>query len=252
MQTDFTGSYLLQSVVAAPNPPQIPAGWKFMAVYRALRDHSNATLELVQSCGRLENRFDLSGALTVNRAKCSLKGTARMNEPKGALFVPSEFGSDKITGRLALTDEGSSLEVKVCLERGMGELIDVLICHFGVVSRPARRDARLLGHWQSSEPYSSGAFSISIHRFWLFGENGRVLDSSQTFASSAHTQDGTWQGLTTLESSLPAKDRGTWDADGQTLTINWDDGRLSSYRYTIDPSGMIVRWSGGQKFWMRI
>ena len=223
-----------------------------MEIYRALRDHSSATLELVQSRGQMENRFALSGVLTVNRAKCSLKGTARMDEPKGALFRPSEFGSDNITGRLALTDKGSSLDVKVCLERGMGELIDVLMCCFSVVSRPARRDARLVGHWQSSQPYRSGQFSMSIHRFWLIGDNGRILDSSRSFASLAHTQGGSWQGLTTLESSLPAKDRGTWDADGETLTINWDDGRMSSYRYVVDSTGMIVRWSGGQEFWSRI
>jgi hypothetical protein len=175
-----------------------------------------------------------------------------MDEPKGALFLSSEFGSDDITGRLALIDKGSSLEAKVCLERKLGELIDVLICRFSVVSRPARRDARLVGHWQSSQPYRSGQFSMSFHRFWLIGDNGRILDSSQSFASLAHTQGGSWQGLTTLESSLPAKDRGTWDADGQTLTINWDDGRVSSYRYVVDPTGMIVRWSGGQEFWTRI
>ena len=223
-----------------------------MQVYRALRDHSNATLELVQSRGQMESRFALSGALTVNRAKCSLTGTARMDEPKGALFLPSEFDSDNITGRLALTDKVSSLEVKVCLDRGMGELMDVLICRFSVVSRPARRDARLVGHWQSSQPYRSGEFSMSTHRLWLIGENGRILDSSQAFASLAHTQDGSWQGLTTVESNLPAKDRGTGDADGQTLTINWDDGRVSRYRYVVDPTGMIVRWSGGQEFWKRI
>ena len=222
-----------------------------MEVYRALRDHPNATLELVQSRGQMENRFALSGTLTVNRAKCSFNGTARMDEPKGALFLPSEFGSDKITGRLALTDKGSSLEVKVCLDRGMGELLDVLMCNFSVVSRPAKRDARLVGHWQSSQPYRSGQFYAGNHRFWLISENGRILDSSRSFASLAHTQDGGWQGLTTAESNLPAKDRGTWDADGQILTINWDDDRVSSYSYIVDPTGMIVRWSGGQEFWKR-
>lgn len=247
METDFTGSYSLKSVLAVQKYSEFPKGWKLMRVYQALCNHSYVTFDIVQTCGNIENRFTLSGTLC-SKHKYSLAGTARKNEPKGFLFAPSEFGTGNTTGRLALTDEGRSLEVKVSIGRESETLNDLLICRFSVVSRPPRRDARLVGQWQHSEYYSSG----SIHRFWLFTEDGRVLDSSRAFASLTHTRNGVWQGLTTLESSLPAKDRGIWEAEGRILTIKWDDGGVSSYKYTVDHSGLIVRWSGRQNFWMRI
>jgi hypothetical protein len=159
-----------------------------------------------------------------------------------------------VTGRLRLADEGAALEVRVCLEQEQALAVDLLICRFAALSRPVRRDSRLVGQWHWSEFYSSGGgFSASVHRFWLFGANGRVLESTKSFASSElRDQDGSWQGITNIESNVPASDRGTWQADGQELIIRWDDGKHSDLRYEMDREGMLLRWSGGQQYWERM
>lgn len=221
-------------------------------VYNKLRGRPEAILELVQGARLPQNeRYALSGRLKIGKTEFLFKGTVRLEEPKGALFDPSEFGHE-ITGRLALQEETGGLELKVLLEQGH-PLPELLVCRFLVISRPPRRDGRLVGQWHWFDFYPSGNFSASVHRYWAFGANGRVLDSQQSFASSQlRGQDGSWAGLSSVESHFSAGDRGTWQADGETLTIQWDDGKSSEFNYELDRKGMLLRWSKGQRYWERM
>jgi hypothetical protein len=254
MIVDLTGNYSLDSIKNVSKPPAIPPDWKWKAVYNKLRGRAPAVLYLEQGSeipGR--ERYALLGTLKAGKSEFVFKGTARMNQPIGALFDAAEYGTET-TGRLQLKDEGVSMEVKVCINIPdiVGTLEDLLICKFLVVSRPAKRDGRLVGQWHWSEFYSSGDFSTSVHRFMVFGPGGRVIDSVQSFASlQLRGPDGSWSGLNNIASRVPASDRGTWSADGRTLRIVWDDGRVSEFRYEMDRDGMLWRWSGGQKYWAK-
>jgi hypothetical protein len=252
MFADLTGTYSLQSARTVSAPSGQAAEWKLKPLYDKLRGRPNATLDLRQgSVIPGKERYALSGTLTAGKTKFVLEGTARINEARGALFDRSEL-SGTTTGRLVLKDEGTTLEVKVCQEQ-QSTLTELLVCRFAVVSRPARRDSKLVGQWQWSEFYSSGGFSSSVHRFWVFAPTGRVLESRQSFASSQLKEsDGSWAGLTSIESRIPVPDRGTWEADGHTLKIEWDDGKASEFRYEVDRDGMLLRWSGGQRYWKRL
>ncbi len=106
----MTGTYSLDSIKNVSKPPPVPPNWRLKAVYNKLRGRAPAVLYLEQGLeipGR--ERYALLGTLKAGKSEFVFKGAARMNEPIGALFDASEYGTEE-TGRLQLKDEGVSME----------------------------------------------------------------------------------------------------------------------------------------------
>ncbi|MEM1263655.1 MAG: hypothetical protein AAGH76_14740 [Pseudomonadota bacterium] len=102
-------------------------------------------------------------------------------------------------------------------------------------------DQRLVGIFggESIGGGEYGAYSNTQLK-WVFNPDGRVF-----FGSKAHwhaserdyNQNLEW---TAHGETAADTDQGTWQADGQLLTIRWSNGNVSRYAYGFEPNGALV------------
>jgi 2-oxoglutarate dehydrogenase E2 component (dihydrolipoamide succinyltransferase) len=174
-------------------------------------------------------------------------------EEVAALLTIPEAGARQVEAAAA---EGVSAEH----ERAMAELVKALAQQMeeagaepaGPPAAEARLDPRLVGTWHRSEFYSSGGFSMSMHRFRVLGADGRFVEGGGSFADlQLLDSSGNWSGIDSLE-SVSSEDRGAWQADEGVLTLSWDDGSGAEFTFEVEPDALLlVSTSGDRTLWTR-
>ncbi|MEM8983138.1 MAG: hypothetical protein AAGC71_08935, partial [Pseudomonadota bacterium] len=105
----------------------------------------------------------------------------------------------------------------------------------------SRGDQRLIGIFggESLAGGDTGVYSNTQLK-WVFNADGSVFFGAKAHwyaAERDYNQNLEW---TANGESAEDTDRGTWQADGQFLTIQWSNGNVSRYAYGFEPNGALV------------
>lgn len=107
--------------------------------------------------------------------------------------------------------------------------------------RAAVGDRRLIGMFRG-EAINSNVEGVYINTqiVYAFGADGRVFNGAQSHMAAAkrdYNQDLVW---TAHGKSAGDVRSGAWQANGQILSIRWDDGKRATFAYGFEPDGSLV------------
>ena len=101
-------------------------------------------------------------------------------------------------------------------------------------------DPRLVGVFKGESVYYNHGVGTNTQLYWVFDGAGGVYYGAQThWMASArdYNLDLVWTAGGVTD---PNADRGTWQADGTFLTIQWEDGNTGRFAYGFEPNGALV------------
>jgi hypothetical protein len=112
-----------------------------------------------------------------------------------------------------------------------------------VSSRREASDNRLPGHWRTTETLSSSGFSMATDTHCLLEASGRF----QWWSSS-----GSSLGQSSLGQTRSEPECGNWSSLGNTLRLNFDDGRNLTFEYVLEGTSLFFPREKRRRLWERI
>ena len=101
-------------------------------------------------------------------------------------------------------------------------------------------DQRLVGAFKGESIASGDGVYVNTQLVWIFEPNGRAYYGSQAhFAASERDYNGDLDWSATGRSD-ESGDYGRWSTNGNILTIQWDDGDTSRFKYSFYTNGELV------------
>lgn len=119
----------------------------------------------------------------------------------------------------------------------------------GAKTNAANLDPKLVGVFRGEAVSSSGtggsrgsrsSARVSTQLWWVFRADGIIFLGSESYfvgRRGSHGESIEWSVHADTEGNV---DRGRWQTEGETLTINWDDGRTVRVVYNLLDDGTLV------------
>ncbi len=100
-------------------------------------------------------------------------------------------------------------------------------------------DERLIGAWEYSTYLAAGGLSVSRVTILGLFPDGHFQIRRDAYANMTHrNMYGDETGRTSAGTDSPYE-KGRWQANGQTLRLDWSNGAYDVYNYEVDAEGMF-------------
>lgn len=190
---------------------------------------------------------DLTGSMRVDRAT----GLPELSTGEGAIRLSGTLNQSGVT--MQLRGEGT-IRMERSIDIGATASYDQpaqsaysdwgSAAPAAAPSTPGTGDQRLVGIFGgesiSSSDYGNDDLYTNTQLKWVFNANGTVYFGAQAHFNYESRDYNLEQRWGASGHSAADVDSGRWSTNGDILTIQWDNGNVSTYAFGFEPNGALV------------